>query len=398
VDSTDDEASVDERLFGALLDESHFAGPDDVVALVARHAGLIGARDVILYLIDYEQETLMPVQAPGVCDRAPLDIETTLAGRAFRMIELLDSETPSGRRVWLPLLDGSDRLGVMELTIAHLDDRLRARCRQLAALAAELVVSKDEYGDAFALTRRRRQVTLASEIQLKLLPPLTFATRRVVISGILQPAYDLGGDSFDYALNADVAHVAMFDAMGHGLDASIMACVTVGCYRHSRRRGLGLQAIVGELDKTIAAQFGDERFVTSVLGQLDCATGRLEWVTAGHPAPLLVRQGRVLGSLHCAPGMPIGLQDGLAEVFEVVLEPGDRLLFYSDGVVEARSLQRQFFGEQRLADFLEKATAAGMPAPETLRRLSQALLRYQQGQLQDDATILFVEWLGATPR
>jgi hypothetical protein len=136
VGSKDDEASVDERLFGALLDESHFAGPDDVVALVARHARLIGARDVVLYLADYEQQTLMPVQAPTAPDRRPVPIETTLAGRAFRMIEPLDSETASGRRVWLPLLDGSDRLGVMELTIPHLDDRLRARCRQLAALAA----------------------------------------------------------------------------------------------------------------------------------------------------------------------------------------------------------------------------------------------------------------------
>jgi hypothetical protein len=390
-----DEAGAGERLLGTLLDESHFAAPDEIPGLVARQATLIGAWDVVLYLTDYQQEVLVPIQAPGAPHRQPLEIETTLAGRAFRMIELLDADADGGRRAWVPLLDGTDRLGVMELTLTHMDDQLRSCCRRLAALASELVMTKTLYGDIFIRTRRRQEVTLASEIQLKLLPPLTFSTRRVVISGVLQPAYDMGGDSFDYALNAGVAHVAMFDAMGHGLDASIMASIAVNSYRHSRRRDLGLQATVAELNRTIADQFGCERFVTGVLGRLDCMSGRMEWVSAGHPAPLLVRQGGVVGSLHCTPDLPLGLHDHRATINKAVLEPGDRLLFYSDGVVEARSRQRQFFGEQRLADFIEKATAAGLPAPETMRRLSQAILRHHQGRLQDDATLLFVEWRGA---
>ncbi len=74
---------------------------------------------------------------------------------------------------------------------------------------------------------------------------------------------------------------------------------------------------------------------------------------------------------------------------ETRLEPGDRLLLYTDGITEARSPDGEFFGEQRLADFI---AAAGDPAPEMVRRLMRRLLLHQADQLQDDATIVVLEW------
>ena len=75
------------------------------------------------------------------------------------------------------------------------------------------------------------------------------------------------------------------------------------------------------------------------------------------------------------------------------LEPGDRLALYTDGVVEARRLG-QFFSEQRLADFVVRESASGLDGPEVLRRLIRAVLEHQHGVLQDDATILLLEWTG----
>ncbi|MYV71735.1 SpoIIE family protein phosphatase, partial [Streptomyces sp. SID2131] len=74
------------------------------------------------------------------------------------------------------------------------------------------------------------------------------------------------------------------------------------------------------------------------------------------------------------------------------LQPGDRILLYSDGVTEARSSGGDFYGEERLADTVIRATAAGAPAPEALRRLVQGLRQHQGHKLRDDATILLTEW------
>jgi hypothetical protein len=128
-------------------------------------------------------------------------------------------------------------------------------------------------------------MSLAAELQWQLLPPLTFSTPRVVIAGLLEPAYEVAGDAFDYALNGHTAHLAVLDLVGHDLTTS---AVTIGSYRHSRRTGLDLAATHGAMDRAVAAQFGGERFVTGQLALLDCATDRLQWVNAGHlPTPIV---------------------------------------------------------------------------------------------------------------
>ena len=128
-------------------------------------------------------------------------------------------------------------------------------------------------------------MSLPAEMQHHLLPPLTFGTDRVVVSGLLAPAYEVGGDAFDYALNGDVLHIAVFDAVGHGLQASLLANLAVSCYRNARRAGLDLAHIAATIDAALDAMFGGERFVTALIGQLDIGEGLFRWINAGHPPP-----------------------------------------------------------------------------------------------------------------
>jgi serine phosphatase RsbU (regulator of sigma subunit) len=380
------------ELLGHLLQASHALAPDELVAAVARAGQAVDAEDVAIFLVDYEQTLLVPL--PHSTDRAPLAIDTTLAGRAFAAVAAQEADTAAGRRLWLPLLDGAERLGVLGLTLPRVDNPLRRQCTWLATLVAELIVSKNQYTDRYAVTRRRRPMGLAAEMQWQLLPPLTFVTPRVVIAGLLEPAYEVAGDAFDYALNGDTAHLAVIDPVGHDLTASVLAAVTVGSYRHSRRAGLDLAGTHAAIDQAIATQFGGERFVTGQLAQLDCLTGRLQWLNAGHPLPLLVRRARVVDSLACRPDPPLGLGFGLPEIATATLEPGDRVLFYTDGVVEGRNLAGEPFGEARLADLLIRETLAGQPAAETMRRLAHAILAHQGAKPRDDATMVFLEWPG----
>ena len=381
-------------LLGHLLDASHDLAPDELVAAVARAGQALDAEDVVIYLVDYEQTVLVPL--PDGTDRTLLEIDATLAGRAFAAIAVQEADTESGRRLWLPLLDGAERLGVLGLTLPSVDDALRARCSWLATLVAELLITKGQYTDSYFLTRRRQSMNLAAEMQWQLLPPLTFVTPRVVIAGLLEPAYEVAGDAFDYALNGDTAHLGVIDPVGHDLTASVLAAVTVGSYRHSRRAGLGLADTYAAMDQVIAAQFGGERFVTGQLGQLDCVTGRLQWLNAGHPLPLLVRRAKVVDTLACHPVPPLGLGLGLGqpEIATAALEPADRVLFYTDGVSEGRNLDGEPFGEARLADLLVRETLAGQPAAETMRRLAHAILAHQGRSPRDDATMVFLEWPG----
>ena len=382
------------ELLGQILDASHHLAPDELVAAVARAGKALDVEDVAIYLVDYEQTVLVPL--PDGPDRTPLAIDATLAGRAFATIAIQEAESGSGRRLWLPLLDGAERLGVLGLTMPAVDDALRLRCRWLATLVAELLVSKTQFTDAYAMARRQQPMNMAAEMQWQLLPPLTFVAPRVVIAGLLQPAYEVAGDAFDYALNGDTAHLAVIDPVGHDVTASILAAVTLGTYRHSRRAGLGLGATHAAMDQAIAGQFGGERFVTGQLAQLDCGSGRLQWVNAGHPLPLLVRGAKMVGTLACQPVPPLGLGLGQPEIATAALEPADRVLFYTDGVVEGRNLAGEPFGEARLADLLIRETLAGQPAAETMRRLAHAILAHQGRSPRDDATMVFLEWPGPT--
>ncbi len=378
----------------SLLRASHLLAPDDLAAAVAAHAERLGALGTVLYLADYEQVTLLPMRGVGVPERRELPIEGTLAGRAFRRVEVLSSTAPSGmHRLWVPLLDGVERLGVAELVFPGVPrEDLHDALRAYVTLVAELITTKDAYGDALSRLRRRKTLSLAAEMQWELLPPLTFGTKRVIITGGLEPAYDIGGDSFDYAVNGSTADLLVIDSVGHGMPAAVVATVAISAYRHARRNLLDLPEIAAEIDAAIAGQLADSQFATAVLARLDLGTGQLRWINAGHPEPLIVRGTSLVRPPRCPPSRPLGLQDGTAAYCETRLEPGDRLLLYTDGITEARSPTGDFFGEQRLADFITAAAAAGEPAPETVRRLMRHVLTHQADQLQDDASIVVLEW------
>jgi serine phosphatase RsbU (regulator of sigma subunit) len=385
-------SSVTDSL-SSLLQASHLMAPGDLAATVAAHTRALGVPETVLYLADYEQVVLLPVPGAGVPERPSLPIEGTLAGRAFRRVELVSGAAERGHRLWVPLMDGVERLGVAELVLPAEPsaDRLQ-ELRALVTLVAELIVTNDAYSDVFARLRRRRSLSLAAEMQWELLPPLTFGTDRVVVTGGLEPSYDIGGDSFDYSLNGAAMDLVVLDSVGHGLPAALLATVAVAAYRHARRQERDLPGMAAEMDAAIASQLGASQFATGVVARLDIGTGRLRWINAGHPEPLIVRGSSLVRPPACPPSRPLGLQESTPVCCETRLEPGDRLVLYTDGITEARSRGGEFFGERRLADFISAAVAAGDPAPEMVRRLMRSVLAHQGGVLQDDASIVVLEW------
>jgi len=113
------------------------------------------------------------------------------------------------------------------------------------------------------------------------------------------------GDSFDYAVNGSTADLAIFDSVGHGLPAAVLASVAVAAYRHARRGRADLPDIAAEINTTISGRFGASQFVTALLARLDLDTGRLRWVNAGHPEPLVLRGMSLVQLPHRPPDRPL---------------------------------------------------------------------------------------------
>jgi hypothetical protein len=386
------------NMLNELLRRAYLSAPSDLAAVIADQARGIGAHDVVLYLIDYEQRTLVPLSGSERADLAPLSVAGTIAGRAFSTTSILRSSADggSGQRLLLPLLDGTERLGVIDLTFDEgaITERTVIVCERYAHLTSMLIATKAAYGDTFKVTRRQQPMTIASELLWQLTPPLVFATDRLVLAGMLEPCYDNGGDALDYAINGGVLHLGVFDAMGHGLAAAGVAAFALSAYRNSRRRGCGLLQTYAAMDEAVGDQFPGERYVTAVIAELHLETGRLTWISAGHPPPLIIRDGRLTRTLSATPAPPLGISlDGPpAMLAEEWLQPGDLLLVYTDGLTEARHRDGRMFTIAGLGEFIEREAAGGQTAPETLRRLRHTIIDRQSGQLKDDATAVLVEW------
>ncbi|WP_042365272.1 PP2C family protein-serine/threonine phosphatase [Streptacidiphilus neutrinimicus] len=382
-----------EGLLGQLLDRARGMPPQLVAPLVAEAARAVGGQEVSILLPDYGQVTLVPLPGRGLVVGAPVPIGGSPAGEAFLGTTTVECPQAAGIRMFVPLPDG-DHGGVLAVTLADVNDEDRRLLRRLAALVADILTAKNGYTDQFARARRQAPMSLAAEIQWSLLPPLAMSTPQVSVAGILEPAYDIAGDSLDYALDDDILHLAMIDAMGHGLNAAVLATVAIGAYRHARRATVGLAELYAYMDAAIDQQFGPDHFVTAQMMRLNIATGTLEWVNAGHPAPLLIRGHHVLQALDSPGTLPVGFGGDTPQISRRHLRRGDRVLFYTDGLVEEHRAGGELFGEQRLIATVERVGPRGGSVREMVRSLSDALMQERGGATTDDASLFLVEWHG----
>ncbi|MGV9455180.1 PP2C family protein-serine/threonine phosphatase [Streptomyces sp. NPDC003635] len=365
----------------------------DLSTAVARCSRALGLQHSVVYLADLQQRRLVPLT--DVASALPID--DSLAGWTYRTqsLRVEESET-GGMTAWLPLVDGAERLGVLAVHQPALTPLSLRRSRTLATLLAVMVTSKRAYKDTFVRRTRTEPMRLPAEMLRAFLPPRTVGTAHVVSTAVLEPAYEIGGDAFDHSLTETTLHASVLDAMGHNLASGLTTAVSLAACRNARRTGAELPELVRSVDEALSHWLPDQ-FCTGVLTQLDLGSGVLRWSNCGHPAPLLIRDQRLLvDAMEREADPPMGLPSLLSGrerlIHEMDLLPGDRVLLYTDGVTEARTRDGEEFGLERFVDEVIRATAAGELAPETLRRLIHRILDAQPGRLRDDATILMIEW------
>jgi serine phosphatase RsbU (regulator of sigma subunit) len=227
--------------------------------------------------------------------------------------------------------------------------------------------------------------SLAAEIQRRLLPDsYTVEGGPFTLAGWLEPAATVAGDTFDYAVDREYLYASVTDAMGHAIPAALLATLTVGSLRNSRRSVASPGEQADAANAALIAGAASDQFVTGQILRVRLADGAVDIVNAGHPQPYLLRAGTA-AAVDVQPGLPLGVAPDPYDTHRLTLEPDDRLLIVTDGFLERN-------GNLAISDILVKS--ADRHPREVVRELARNLLAATGGNLRDDATALCIDWYG----
>lgn len=375
--------------------------PDEMMPVIrAALAEAIHATDVVLVLADYAELTLERFDYGN--EAAPTEsrsssIDSTVPGGCYKSQEVVVEHLghlPAAWTICAPVTVRSERYGVLEVELAA-EPSLDAQTAvvQVACALAYVIASARRYTDVFERVRRRRHLALPAEMQWELLPVLGYDSPPFSLAGSLEPAYDIGGDSFDYAVDGDLLTLSISDAMGHGLRASLCATLAVTAMRNARRAGGHILEQVNVASRVVGEQFGGDTFITTLIMEIDTTTGRGTAINAGHP-PAWRHGSTSVGVLELPPDPPLGMVPGGSfHLHPVRLLPGDRLVLLTDGILDAGPSRADPFGMERFSALV--ADRRTTPPREFVRQVTRAVLAHRgDGQLLDDATLLCLDWTG----
>ena len=419
---------AERRTADTALDAADDASPVEAVEAVTRELGVaLGATNASFLIADMSGRALVRLSHVELSDTdAPVGgaVPTTAERRAVgesamvlpfdggpaeqairtQQVQVVTPEpkhpTADGDAdgQWLvlaPVTERGEAIGVLELTVPDRPDAAAlAAIARLAHVLAFVVIANRRHTDLYEWGQRTRPLSLSAEIQNRLLPgPQTCEAGSFTLAGWLEPAAAIAGDTFDFNLARDVLHLSLTDAMGHGVAAALTATLCVGGLRNARSAGASLLEQVSSTNRALvehATATGLEDFVTGIVGRVDLRTGSAELVNAGHVAPYLVRGVRS-APLDLPAHPPLGLfGDTDYRTTRVDLQPGDRLVLITDGMIE-----RDAVGVD-----LSRAVAETMPLHprEAVRALADRVLEATGHELSDDATILCLDWHGGHGR
>jgi serine phosphatase RsbU (regulator of sigma subunit) len=264
------------------------------------------------------------------------------------------------------------------------EQALEALARQAAA-AVELA---DRYTDVLHRARRVRTTTPAAEVQENLLPPRYAQLDGAEVAAGIVPAYEVGGDWYDYAQNPEGAWLAVADAAGKGPASAGTSTVALGALRAARRAGLGLAESARLIDEAVRQLADVDAFVTAVLAHWHQPTSTLSWLRFGHPLPFLLAADGELTALDASRHLPLGLLDERTQLVPAKrrLDAGDRLLVTSDGVWERRTTSGHFFQEEGIRRACAMSDEPG--AVPIATALVEAVVNACDEAPRDDATVL----------
>jgi serine phosphatase RsbU (regulator of sigma subunit) len=381
-----------------MLARAEAAAPVGVVdAMAAALLEMLDAQDVSFLIADFSGRSLNRLGHTGVTSdpasrseetAARVPIEGTPYGDALASQRSLVLPEDAGTRVLAPVTSRGEAVGVLELVLPFAPEPITLEDIELAAhQLAYMIIANRRYTDLFEWGQRTVPLSLAAEIQRRLLPAAyTCEADQFTLAGWLEPAGQVSGDTFDFSLDRNTLHVSMTDAMGHSVESALLATLAVGALRNTRRAGGNLIDQACAAHEALLAYAGQARFVTGQLLRVDLVAQTARIVNAGHPRPFRLRDGEAT-EIPLMAEQPFGASVNASwSAQELELLPGDRLLLLTDGMLE------------RNADSLDLpgllCASAHMHPREAIQFLTHIVLDTVAGDLRDDATSLCLDWHG----
>ncbi|MFG3153329.1 PP2C family protein-serine/threonine phosphatase [Streptomyces sp. NPDC048219] len=354
-----------------------------------------GAEDVELFMADYGLTVLQPVSVlPHTLE--PVSVHNSPAGRAFGAQQPFCEDTRDGRaRLHLPVSVRGDRLGVLSVTLpdAGAARRWESELAEVADVLGHEVVVAERDTDLYLQARRKDRLTLAAEMQWHLLPGRSCSRPEYDLAAQLEPAYAIFGDNFDWSATADHLMLYVTNGMGEGIEASLLTNLAINALRNARRAGISIADQAALADQAVYAHYQGRCYLSVLMFDFDLAAGRASVVDAGSPQLLRLRDGTVERVSFDAQ-LPLGMfeeTDYVAQEFDI--EPGDRLVFVSDGVHAVASPKGEAYGEAALARAVHATRL--LPAAEVPRSVLRELTGHRgEAVPDDDALVVCLDWHG----
>lgn len=386
------------RLLSAVEDAPPVAAADVVGQQLAR---ALDATEVAFLIADFSGQALIRLtrsgngagersQGPGSAGYVPLAEGAYARVLASQNVEVADGD--DGVRVFAPVTNRGEAIGVLELVLPRPpDEQTLAEVALGAHALAYIVVANRRFTDLFEWGQRSVPLSLAAEIQRRLLPgSYTCEAGQFTLAGWLEPAGEVAGDTFDFSLERDTVHLSLTDAMGHDVEAAVLATVLVSALRNSRRAGVELADQAASASAALAGHVKHSEFVTGQLVRIDLNSAAARVVNAGHPCPLRLRDGTV-ESVPLKADPPFGtVEDYEYRVQKLPLERGDRLFFLTDGVLERNP------AGVHVPELI--AASADEHPREAVQHLMTAVREAVDDNLKDDATAMCLDWHGGPRR
>ncbi|MGW8379032.1 PP2C family protein-serine/threonine phosphatase [Streptomyces sp. ODS28] len=390
VEGEEGSALVGDRLgeLPRLLTAAEEAAPAETVEVVADDLRQrFGATRVSFLLVDMSGRAAVRLTTSAGQDER-VELPDSTYEQVIRTQQAHREDTQQGCRVIAPVTNRGDAIGLLELLLpAGADADTFEDVRQAAHALAYIVLANQRFTDLYTWGKRPRPLTLAAEIQHRLLPPsLTCEAAQFALCGDLAPSESISGDTFDYTLDRDALHLSVTDPMGHDLTSALTATVLLGALRGARRSGADLTGQAARADRALAEHGAGH--ATGQLLRVGLASGRARLVNAGHPWPLRLRDGAV-EEVACAVDRPFGLPLPVPcryRVQDLDLRPGDRLVLLTDGMLERHA--------EKVDLPALVARTRDLHPRETAGTLTDAVQEAAGGRLQDDATVLVLDWHG----